>query len=204
MASLSCENNLPVWRNSPLNTVAVITLLTGPNIDVDAAVRQVAHFCECPLRVTPNRKVVFGVATNFQVCVFVAVVVSGEGPNREYSTYHTGLIEKDVFEQLVKFATTSPEAMGVRWRFPTSLFEPTKFLGKGSTSWAMSGIWRGQELVMKLSVRPTALEVERQLLAYLHRCDDALFSCCIPKIHAEAQTELYPHCQEACSVFKKR
>lgn len=195
---------LPVWRNSPMNTVAVVSLLTEPKFDVDAAVCQVAHFCECPLRVTPNRKVVFGVATNFQVCVFVAVVVTGEGSYRKYRTYHSSLIEKDVPEQLARFAATSPEALGVTWRFPTSLFEPTQFLGRGSTSWAMSGIWRRQQLVMKLSVQPAAIEVERQLLAYLHSCEDVQLSASIPQIHAEAQAELYPLCQQACSVFTER
>lgn len=201
---------LPQLRSSlnpdrcwPVNIVAVIEIKSGTDaINARSKVRQSAQYLESVLEGTPRRDVAFGVVTNLTECIFIAVTFRiGTKGRRIYVSYHSAVIPRtNLVQELTSFVSTPAAALGHTFRFPVSVFTPTEFLGRGSTSTAILGRWQGQELVMKLSVHHAPMEVERRVARYASRLDIAG----VPRIHEACQEEVGGLLYGNCNVFTER
>ena len=198
---------LPAWRNMPCNTVFLMQIV-GLKAEIKPAdLELLCQYGEAILRVSPERPVVFGVATNLLTCRFIAVVyeVDPDG-RRRYRAYYSHYITENVADELAQFVATTPESHGHRFTFPAKHFVPHEYLGTGSTGAVFSGKWCGnstdQLLALKTSIYPGALKLELVLLGYLERQGVQGVS----QIHSAAQEDLSQPslCGAYCNVYKSR
>lgn len=164
---------------------------------------QIADQCASTLHFSPERFICFGVVTDLESCVFVAVTRDTCDDARSGIIVHSERID-DFVQQMALFAATSVQSHGLKYRFPLSAFQPLSLLGEGSTGMVMLARWiRGDcDVVMKLSDDAQSLQVERMLLSYL--CDKGMTA--VPRIHTPAQAHLDQtyRCSAHCNIMEKQ
>jgi len=186
------EFAVPSDRLLPWNIVAFIEL-KSLSVEPQDHVQEACYYCECILRVTPERKFAFGVVTNLNTCVFVASVVKEnnvDNPNesRQYKHYYssnsTG--DRQVLRELASFlVTTTTSFGGESFLFPYDLFQPIDALGRGSSSSVLLVRWNLDEneddLVLKISPNRNCIEIEKFVLRQIQMA-----------VPDEAQRERFP------------
>ena len=206
-------NALPKDRNSPFRVAFVVALqhfneaLGSPGnakVPQQQKIQECAEYLKSLLDVTPGRYIAFGAVTNFHECFFVALraidEVRGSHHLRKYHPYYSSLIigKEKVARELASFCATDPLAMGLNpvfFRSPHLTVDSN--LGRGSTGVVMQCRWQRDTIALKVSINKNALELERVILRYLETKGISY----VPKIHKEAQVDLFPRYNESCTAF---
>lgn len=191
---------LPRDRAFPLNVQSILELKRFVVALGKLTVEQLAHYLECLLRVTPGRRFAFGVATNMQQLVFVAVIATytDDGQVR-YRHLHSRTSKRHQAPiELSKFCGMVPEAMGLDTAyFHSPDFRIMSFLGRGSTGAVVQCRWKNVDIALKISIMQRELALERILLNFL-RIRNVEW---VPRIHGAAQEILFPRFKNSCTAF---
>ncbi len=202
---------LPKDRNSPYRVAFVLALESfeqslcdepGSGLAARWIVDRLARYLKSFFEVTPGREVIFGVVTNLQECVFVAVQAREPDEydsERTYQPFHSSVVEiENVARELASFCASTPRALGLN---PLLMQSPDltveSFLCKEKMGVLLRASWRGVPVALKLSGYKDALDLECALLLYLETRGVEN----VPKIHRDAQTNLYPICDQSCVVY---
>ena len=199
-------------RNSPFRVAFVIGVqsfnkrLGAPRDPTIADMREkqaLLAYLQLLLDVTPGRHIAFAAVTNFHECFFVALKVRNTGGStrrRSYQPFNSSVIigKEKVARELARFCATDPRSMGLN---PALFHSPhltiNSYFGRGSTGVLMEGHWQEDPIVLAVSIHKGSLELERILLTYL----EAKRVAHVPRIHKEAQEDLFPRYNEACNIF---
>ena len=181
VAPNSSETQLQPWRIMPWNAITFIDI-KKKKVDIKALeyIGQTGFYAESYLKVSPDRKVIFGAVTNLECILFIACVHMVDPDTNEsiYFSYRSSKITTDIARELTKFMKTPNKDLGFLEAFPTDMIVPVEPLGRGSTGIVMSckinhsQFSSDKEYAVKVSRHKVSLATEKKVLDHLNTVEE--------------------------------